>query len=122
MKWNEAKAKRKLDRLFSSYILFRDNRTCKCCGKTKGRMNTSHIIPKQCLFLRWNSDNALTLCYKCHLWMWHKSPLEGVRWLESFIGIDKCNKLLSNSRIPFEFNEEVFNNMKQSYDSIKKFL
>lgn len=103
-KFDPAKAKRKLDRLFSQYILGRDKRICRRCFASGGKCDTSHIIPREILALRWNPDNALAQCFKCHKLVWHKNPLSGVRWLRQYIGDEKCDSLLMRSEQPYEFN------------------
>jgi len=106
-KFNPAKAKRKLDRLFSEYILARDKRVCQRCGKTEGKFDTSHCIPREVLSLRWTPENAYCLCFKDHKLVWHKNPLVGVKWLRQYLGDNVCNRLLAASEQSFEFNENV---------------
>jgi len=82
-KWNAAKSKRKLDKLFSELIHLMDHNLCQRCGKSYGKLDTSHCIPRECLCLRWNTENAILLCPRCHKFgsaSWHKSPLEAVFW------------------------------------------
>ena len=106
MKFNLAKTKRKLDRLFSGYVLARDKRICQWCGKTDGKMDCAHIIPRNILSLRWTPENAVTLCFRCHQIEWHTNPLAAVRWLESRYGSELVNKLLADSTSEFSFNQE----------------
>lgn len=111
MKFNIAKAKRKLDRLFSQYILTRDNRTCKRCRWDGGKVDTSHIIPRSILATRWLPENAITLCVSCHKYgkeSWHQNPLSSIRWLDSVRGIDNNNILLTESTKPFKFTKEKY--------------
>jgi MoaA/NifB/PqqE/SkfB family radical SAM enzyme len=75
--------KNKLDKLFTQIVMFRDDRTCQWCGKTQGQMQTSHVVGRTNLHLRWNLNNACCLCAFCHLRKWHAHPLEAVEW---FIG------------------------------------
>jgi 5-methylcytosine-specific restriction endonuclease McrA len=116
-KWKSPKAKRKLDRLFSSLILARDERTCQWCGKhgcdPTGKpyhFDNSHIIPREILVTRWNPENSVCLCFSCHKkrgTSWHGSPLEAVRWLRGYLGNARCEELLQASKVPFEFNQEA---------------
>ena len=89
----QPKEKRKRDREFSQLILARDNRTCRWCKRSDGRMNTAHLIPREFLPLRWAECNALCLCFRCHL-QWHSNPLSAVRWIRQELGEEKCNELL----------------------------
>ena len=82
-KWNAAKSKRKMDKLFSKLIHLMDHNLCQRCGKSYGKLDTSHCIPRECLYLRWNTENAILLCPRCHKFgsaSWHKSPLEATLW------------------------------------------
>ena len=120
-KWNaprKAKAKRRLDRLFSELVLMRDNRTCRWCGKAKDetgkqfKMDCSHCIPREVLRLRWDDRNGITLCFACHkvkrLNSWHGSPLVAVAWLRRELGDQHCDRLLVEAHQPYDFTEEEF--------------
>lgn len=110
------KQKRKLDRLFSVRILGKNNRTCQRCGVTGKKMDTSHIIPREYLNTRYEPLNAICLCVSCHkygLKSWHKNPLFAVRWLDTFLGPEIANTLLSSSFQPFTGSyEDLLNNLK----------
>lgn len=104
-KWNAPKTKRRLDRMFSQYILFRDKRICQKCGKTNCKVDCSHNIPRECLRLRWEEQNAITLCYFCHKRIWHHSPLVAVKWFEQKYGKEHCDNLIKISLEPYVFDE-----------------
>ena len=91
------KEKRKKDREFSKFILDRDKRICRWCGAKNKKCDTSHIIPKEFLPLRWNENNAICLCTKCHKFgqhAWHKNPLVAIDWLRRELGNEHCDNLL----------------------------
>lgn len=71
----------KLDRLFSQYIRQRDGR-CLWCNSPSG-LQCSHIISRKNFQFRWDTTNAITLCYACHIYKWHKSPLDAAEWLKT---------------------------------------
>lgn len=73
--------KKKADILFSKWIRARD-RKCLMCGKTTN-LQCAHIITRANLTLRYAPDNAVTLCWGCHIQKWHRSPLEGVTWFQT---------------------------------------
>ncbi len=49
-------------------VFGRDNYTCRLCGSGKGgNLNAHHIYPwKDYKYLRYDVDNGITLCIKCH--------------------------------------------------------
>ena len=115
-KWNPAKSKRKLDKLFSQLILTRDKRTCQWCGKNvdpvtgkQFKVDNSHCLPRELLIARWSKFNSVCLCFLCHkrrgLHSWHGSPLDAVKWLREYWGDEHCDKLLELSQQPYEFTE-----------------
>jgi len=111
----QAKAKRKLDRLFSEFILLRDKRTCRFCGKSidetgkQFHIDNSHIIPRQVTILRWNTKNTVALDFGCHkakrFHSWHSNPLWAAKWIRSLLGDAHCDELLRLAELPYEFNE-----------------
>lgn len=71
---------RSLDNLFSKIIRTRDGK-CLYCGTTEN-LQCSHVLPRTYLSVRWNLDNAITLCYKHHIYWWHKYPHDAVKWFD----------------------------------------
>lgn len=74
----KTKLKKRADALFSEYIRKRDG-YCLHCGKTEN-LQCSHIVGRLNHHLRYDPQNAITLCYACHIHFWHKEPLEASVW------------------------------------------
>lgn len=72
-------AMRTADNLFSQYIRARD-RVCQKCG-TDQKLQCSHIKSRAIKSIRYNDDNAMALCLRCHIYWWHKEPLEASEWM-----------------------------------------
>ncbi len=66
----------KADLLFSKII--RGRGACERCLK-ETTLQTSHIISRRYLHLRYDLRNALCFCAGCHMW-WHHNPLEAISW------------------------------------------
>ena len=55
---------------------------CEKCGGTEN-LQCSHVKSVGAHpSLKYNLDNAICLCYKCHLHWWHKEPTEAGLWFE----------------------------------------
>ena len=77
--------KKKADKSFKSFIKARDKYTCQRCLKvgTGQNIHASHIIPtSKGNALRWDLNNAIALCFHCHINWWHKNPLEASEWFK----------------------------------------
>lgn len=72
---------RSIDNMFSRVIRARD-RICQHCGTDKS-LQCSHVLPRTYLSVRWNTDNAIALCYRCHIYWWHKYPHDASQWFDS---------------------------------------
>ena len=71
---------KKLDDLFSKYIRNRDKK-CLRCGR-ESTLQCAHVAGRRSLAGRWNENNAITLCYACHLRWSHQNPVEFAEWLK----------------------------------------
>ncbi len=64
-RWNAAKAKRQLDKLWSAYIKQRDG-FCQFCFRVEGMMNAHHLFSRRHTATRWEPNNGVLVCYTCH--------------------------------------------------------
>ncbi len=69
---------READAAFSRFIRARDGACVKCGGRDY--LQTMHIISRRYRQVRWNSNNALAGCRKCHTYFEHR-PLEWQRFI-----------------------------------------
>ena len=75
---------KKIDIEFSKWIRARDGKCLKC--GTKENNQCAHIFSRTARSVRWDELNALTLCYKCHLFWAHKNPIEFTEFVRSHLG------------------------------------
>lgn len=75
----------KLHKLLREYVLLRD-RKCLKCGKTS-ILHASHIYPRgKYPKMQFMTENVKALCTGCHLYWWHKHPIEAREWAEKALG------------------------------------
>lgn len=68
------------DKLVADAVKSRDRR-CLSCGATE-RLQWAHIISRQATYIRWDPENSIALCARCH----HRftlRPGEWAAWVES---------------------------------------
>src|SRR5437868_924338 len=74
------KVKQQADLLVREKVFQRDERRCVRCGNS-AVICASHVYPKgKYPRLRWLEINLLTMCLHCHLFWWHKAPVEAGEW------------------------------------------
>ena len=80
-----SKWKDRLDKLVMQAVRLREKMICEKCGKRVSGQDaqTSHVKPKGLYpMLRFDLLNVQLLCYHCHIYWWHKDPLEASVWFE----------------------------------------
>tara|TARA_X000001388_G_scaffold77361_1_gene77857 strand:- start:33 stop:392 length:360 start_codon:yes stop_codon:yes gene_type:complete len=100
--------KTKLNKLVREYVILRD-KVCLKCGKSD-RLHASHIYPRgKYPKMQFNVENVKALCLGCHLYWWHKHPIEAREWAEKALGIDRLDKLKKQAntinKTPWNFKE-----------------
>lgn len=98
---------KKCDVEFSKYI--RSYGECEKCGTDKN-LQCAHIISRRHYSTRWDPENALCLCKRCHIYWMHKEPHEFVQWFDDKFGGDLYNQL----------KERANKVKKQDYEGIYK--
>ena len=72
----------KLKKLLHQLVVVRDKKCLKC--GSKGILHASHIYPKGVYKdVEFDPDNLKALCYRCHLYWWHKNPIEASDWFKT---------------------------------------
>jgi len=95
-KSQKTKELKKKDKLFSLSIRQRDGK-CVMCGSHKTNQ-AAHIFSKKANpHLRHDLDNAITLCYACHFFKCHHSPVEFTFWVIRYLGHKKFKQLYFKS-------------------------
>ena len=66
-KFSKKTAKAALHKKWSLAVRTRDGR-CQWCGRTEGKMDAHHIVPKSVSLNagRYELENGMTLCFRCH--------------------------------------------------------
>lgn len=92
--------KRDLEKLLREKCLKRDGYKCLWCGRCQ-RLQMSHIYPRgRFPWMTFNLENVCTLCIGCHLFKWHRSPIEAYDWFIKAFPIDKIKRLRIQSQLP----------------------
>ena len=56
----------------------------KCLRCKKPHFQASHIYPKGSYRkMEFDSKNIIPLCFFCHLYWWHKHPIEAHEWIKT---------------------------------------
>lgn len=101
--------KAKLEKLLHEACVLRDGGKCVRCGRTT-TLQASHIYPKGTYQrMRYLLINLKTLCYRCHLFFWHKHPVAAAEWLKTALPAKRLKKLkeLSQQTLPPLNYEEI---------------
>lgn len=68
-----------LDSAARRAVFERDGNVCVRCRDVTRNVQWCHIFSRRHKNLRWESDNALTMCAGCHMF-WHGNPVLAVEW------------------------------------------
>jgi len=78
-KVSKSTLKNKADKLFSLFVRSLDH--CERDGEVR-YLQTAHIYSRRYVNLRYDIQNVLCLCARCHRWA-HDNPLDFVAWFNS---------------------------------------
>lgn len=87
-----------LDTLFSELIRTRDQGVCQRCGKVNKSAQCAHIWSRSNYAVRWDPDNAICMCFPCHIRWAHRKPLEFAEWCHERLGETRWEALKQRSQ------------------------
>ena len=107
----------KCDHMFS--LLVRKRGYCQWpqCNKTEG-LQCSHIHSRTKMSVRWDLNNALCLCAGCHMYKWHKHPIDASEVAKMILGDYEYNAL--NIRAKQLKCDYVFDDLKLIHDNLER--
>ena|SRR3990167_889481 len=100
--------KAKCDKIFSEII--RKAGKCLRCQNTYN-LQTAHIFSRGYYTIRWDLDNAVCLCSKCHVYFTFK-PIQWELWVVSWMGQEKYDNL----------KKKALEYKKINYDEVMNYL
>lgn len=85
--------------LMKELLILRDGEKCLKCTKTNA-LQMSHIYPKgHYRRMEFDPYNLKLLCVGCHLYWWHRNPMEARDWLASVLPNDRLDYLKTRSLV-----------------------
>ena len=72
-----------LDKLASQIV--RNHGACEICGR-KDTLAAAHIFSRRNFNVRWDLENLLCLCYRCHFHFAHKEPILFTEFVKKKLG------------------------------------
>lgn len=104
---------KKVDEVFSKWIRCRDGRCLKC--GTQNNLQCAHVFSRTARSVRWFENNAITLCYKCHMFWAHKNPIEFTEFIKSHLGTRKFNELKKKYVTLKSYSQQELLSLKEKY-------
>ena len=101
------------DKAAREIVRIRDKHTCQRCGRHAAagwKVEASHFYGRSNLSVRWDLDNLVLLCFKCHYLFAHQNPLEYTEWFREYIGETKMDLLTVRKNTLFrgDLKQELF--------------
>ena len=110
--------RKNLDKLFS--IIIRSKGKCERCGEMKN-LNIAHIFSRRNLALRWNKDNVLCLCVRCHFWS-HQNPILFAEFVKKNLGKEKYEELKRESEQIKKWTIPELEDLLEKFNKKVKFI
>ena len=111
------------DAAFSDCVRERADRTCESCGKPASviKLECAHIFGRKNKTLRQHPDNALCLCFSCHLYF-TGNPLEFSDFVRNLLGDDRIEILREVGRGITKYNKQFVKDCAKHYREQYKIL
>lgn len=114
---------RNADKLFSDYIRQRDNWTCRICGgkfeEKDINLHNSHYYGRSKMSTRFDQDNCVALCFKCHQRVEKNKKGEYKEYMVQWLGEERLQLLEDKSKMLVN-EKQAIENIMQFFRSIKK--
>ena len=95
--------KKLLDTLWSRAVKILAKERCEYCGSTQ-YLNSHHIFGRRNFPVRWNVNNGVCLCAKCHQFSSkfsaHQTPTLFTDWIKEKRGLEWYSQLIMMSTVP----------------------
>lgn len=82
----------KYDKVVSDLVRLQNRHTCEHCKKVQERAECAHIFGRRHANTRYDLDNLLCLCHRCHRYF-TENPVFFFDWLNIYIGEEKLDRL-----------------------------
>lgn len=106
------------DKWFSDVVRARVNWKCESCDKAYGGrhagIHCAHIYGRANKAVRWDLDNAVSLCYTCHR-HFTENPIEFHNWLQVYLGQGHMDLLVEKKNQTFKTTEAIRKEIAKHY-------
>jgi hypothetical protein len=89
--------------------------SCERCGKRED-LQAHHIVSRAHTGTRWDFDNGMCLCRRCHLFFMHRDNLGAADFLQERVGSKRLESLRVRSSKPTKFSTAELNLMANNFD------
>lgn len=110
-----------MKKLRARAVFLRDSLQCVRCGQRNG-LAPSHVYPQgRYPRMAWEMDNIKTLCNGCHIFWWHKHPIEAADWFKEKYPdrAEKLRLMAQDTNLPkvdFVILKPVFEGLIEKYE------
>jgi hypothetical protein len=105
---------KKLDKKFGEIV--RSRGYCLKCNKGAEQvtLHCAHIFSRRNVSVRWDFDNAVSLCYSCHYWWAHPNPILFTDFIKDYLGEMKYESLKIRANTIKKFTMEELQSLLKS--------